>query len=226
VPFVAPAPPGQAMLFPRHLETDHPADIIRWAVDTYGLDRVVLTTSFSDAVLSHLAATAAPGLEIVLLDTQYLFAETEWYADQLVRRFDLHLRVVHPDPSVDRDDLWQTDPDACCRARKVEPLDRALEGKSAWITGVRRADSPSRAGARVASLDANRNIVKINPIVNWSDDEVELYQDLFDLPRHPLTDRGYPSIGCWPCTTPVREGDDPRAGRWAGKAKTECGLHP
>lgn len=213
------------MLFPRHLETDHPADVIRWAVDAYGLDRIVLTTSFSDAVLSHLAATAAPGLEIVLLDTQYLFAETEWYAEQLVRRFGLNLRVVHPDASVDRDDLWQTDPDACCRARKVEPLNRVLEGKSAWITGVRRADSPSRASARVASLDAARNIVKINPIVHWSDDEVELYQELFELPRHPLTDRGYPSIGCWPCTTPVRDGDDPRAGRWAGSGKTECGLH-
>ena len=213
------------MLFPRHLETDHPADVIRWAVDAYGLDRIVLTTSFSDAVLSHLAATAAPGLEIVLLDTQYLFAETEWYAEQLVRRFGLNLRVVHPDASVDRDDLWQTDPDACCWARKVEPLNRVLEGKSAWITGVRRADSPSRASARVASLDAARNIVKINPIVHWSDDEVELYQELFELPRHPLTDRGYPSIGCWPCTTPVRDGDDPRAGRWAGSGKTECGLH-
>lgn len=213
------------MLFPRHLETDHPAEVIRWAVDAYGLDKVVLTTSFSDAVLSHLAATAAPGLEIVLLDTQYLFAETEWYADQLVRRFGLNLRVVHPDAAVVRDDLWQSDPDACCRARKVEPLNRVLEGKSAWITGVRRADSPSRAGARVASLDASRNIVKVNPIVHWSDDDVELYQELFDLPRHPLTDRGYPSIGCWPCTTPVRDGDDTRAGRWAGSAKTECGLH-
>lgn len=213
------------MLFPRHLETDHPAEVIRWAVDAYGLDKVVLTTSFSDAVLSHLAATAAPGLEIVLLDTQYLFAETEWYAEQLVRRFGLNLRVVHPDAAVVRDDLWQSDPDACCRARKVEPLNRVLEGKSAWITGVRRADSPSRAGARVASLDASRNIVKVNPIVHWSDDDVELYQELFDLPRHPLTDRGYPSIGCWPCTTPVRDGDDTRAGRWAGSAKTECGLH-
>lgn len=214
------------MLFPRSLETAHPADIIRWTAEAHGVDRVVVTTSFSDAVLSHLVATSVPELEIVLLDTQYLFAETEWYAEQLTRRFDLRLRVVHPDPSVDRDDLWQTDPDACCRLRKVEPLDRVLSGKSAWITGVRRADSATRANARVAALDPTRNIVKVNPIVAWSDSEVELYQDLFELPRHPLTDRGYPSIGCWPCTAPVGAGDDPRSGRWTGSAKTECGLHP
>jgi len=161
----------------------------------------------------------------VLLDTQYLFAETWWLAEQMQQRFGIRLRVVEPLPEIVRDNLWQTDVEGCCAVRKVEPLNRALEGKRAWITGLRRSDGPTRANTPVVSYDINRNLVKINPLATWTDDDVALYAEINDLPTNPLTERGYPSIGCWPCTRPVADGEDKRGGRWAGNTKTECGLH-
>ena len=211
--------------FPDSLSTTDPADTIRWAAEQYGVEGLVVTASFEDAVLVHIAATAVPGIEIVLLDTQYLFAETKWLVDQLTQRLDLNLRVVHPLPSVQPDNLWQSSVEGCCQIRKVEPLQRALAGRSAWITGVRRVDGPTRANTPIASFDIGRNIAKINPLAGFSDDDMALYAQLHDLPANPLTERGYPSIGCWPCTRPVAAGEDRRGGRWAGNAKTECGLH-
>jgi phosphoadenosine phosphosulfate reductase len=210
---------------PESLSADNPADTLRWAAQQYGVDALVVTASFEDAVLVHVAATAVPGIEIVLLDTQYLFAETKWLVDELTKRLDLNLRIVHPLPSVQPDNLWQTDIEGCCAIRKVEPLQRSLAGKSAWVTGVRRVDGPTRANTPIASFDIGRNIVKINPLAGFSDDDMLLYAQLHDLPANPLTERGYPSIGCWPCTRPVAPGEDRRGGRWAGNAKTECGLH-
>lgn len=212
-----------AITIPAFLEQAHPADVLRWAADQFGTDGLVVTASFEDAVLVHVAATAVPGVEVVLLDTQYLFAETQWFAEELRRRLDLNLRVEHPE--VQPDNLWQTDTAACCDVRKVQPLARALAGKQAWITGVRRADGPTRANAPVAAYDIGRGLVKINPLATFTDDDMALYERLYELPRNPLTDRGYPSIGCWPCTRPVAPGEDKRAGRWAGSEKTECGLH-
>ncbi len=211
--------------FPASLETGQPADTLRWAAEQFGVDGLVVTASFEDAVLVHVAATAVPGIEIVLLDTQYLFAETKWLVDELTRTLDLNLRIVHPLPSVQPDNLWQTDMEGCCAIRKVEPLNRSLEAKRAWVTGVRRADGPTRANAPVASYDIGRNIVKLNPLAAYTDDDMALYAQLHELPANPLTERGYPSIGCWPCTRPVAPGEDKRGGRWAGSAKTECGLH-
>lgn len=211
--------------FPHTLETGQPADTIRWAAQEFGVSNLVVTASFEDAVLVHVAATAVPGIEIVLLDTQYLFAETKWLVDELTRMLDVNVRVVHPLADVQPDNLWQTDINACCAVRKVEPLNRSLQGKQAWITGLRRADGPTRANAAVATYDIGRNIVKLNPIVAFSDDDMVLYAQLHELPANPLTERGYPSIGCWPCTRPVAPGEDKRGGRWAGDAKTECGLH-
>lgn len=211
--------------FPDTLAAGHPADTLRWAADTYGVAELVVTASFEDAVLVHVAATAVPGIDIVLLDTQYLFAETKWLVDELTRRLDLNMRVVHPLPSVQPDNLWQNDVEGCCAIRKVEPLNRAISGKAAWITGVRRVDGPTRANTPIASFDIGRNVVKINPLADFSDDDMLLYAQLHDLPANPLTERGYPSIGCWPCTRPVAPGEDRRGGRWAGNAKTECGLH-
>ena len=213
------------MTFPEMLETGQPGDTVRWAAEHYGVENLVVTASFEDSVLVHVAATAVPGIEIVLLDTQYLFAETKWLVDELTKRLDLNLRIVHPLPSVQPDNLWQTDLEGCCAVRKVEPLNRSLQGKHAWITGVRRADGPTRANAPVASFDIGRNIVKLNPLAAYSDDDIALYAQLHELPGNPLTERGYPSIGCWPCTRPVAPGEDKRGGRWAGSAKTECGLH-
>lgn len=207
------------------LELAHPIDVLRWTFDRYGTAGVVVTASFEDAVLVHLAHRADPAADIVLLDTQYLFAETLWLVDEMRRRFDINLRVVRPLEHVQPDNLWQTDVEACCAVRKVEPLQRALAGKDAWVTGVRRVDGPTRANAPVVSLDVTRNIVKVNPLATWTDDDMALYAQIEDLPANPLSERGYPSIGCWPCTRPVAAGEDRRGGRWAGHGKTECGLH-
>lgn len=205
-------------------ETSHPLDIVQWAALRFG-DDLVTTASFEDPVLVHLLSKAAPEAHIVMIDTQYLFAETHWYANELTRRLDLNLVVEHPLEHVRPDNLWQRDTAACCAARKVEPLERILASKAAWITGVRRADGPTRANAPIVSWDGARGVVKINPLATLSDEDMTLYAHVNDLPAHPLTDRGYPSIGCWPCTRPVAPGEDKRAGRWSGEAKTECGLH-
>jgi phosphoadenosine phosphosulfate reductase len=210
---------------PADVEQLHPSDVLRWAFDTYGVENVAVTSSFEDAVLVHLAASANPAADIVLLDTQYLFAETWWLAEQMQEKFGINLRVVTPVPEVQRDNLWQTDVEACCVVRKVEPLNRALQGKAAWVTGVRRVDGPTRANAPVVSYDIVRNLVKINPLAAWTDDDMSLYAEINQLPVNPLSARGYPSIGCWPCTRPVAEGEDKRGGRWSGSNKTECGLH-
>ena len=132
---------------------------------------------------------------------------------------------MRPLPDVVPDNLWQTDTEACCHIRKVEPLQRSMDGKAAWVTGVRRVDGPTRANAPVVTYDIGRNIAKINPLATWTDDDMALYAQLNDLPANPLSERGYPSIGCWPCTRPVAPGEDKRAGRWSGSNKTECGLH-
>ena len=204
-------------------ETSTPHEILRWAGETFG-DDLVVTASFGDAVLAHLANSVLPGVDIVLLDTGYLFAETEWFADHLRQRYRLNLRTVHPQADAEPDQ-WRTNPDACCHARKVEPMQRVLAGKTAWISGVRRADTPRRANTPVVHVDLLHQVTKINPIATWTDEDVARYKALELLPEHPLADRGYPSIGCWPCTRPVADGEDPRSGRWAGTDKTECGLH-
>ena len=196
--------------------------VVEWASDRFG-DELVIAGSFQDTVLIDIAHKVSPGIEVVFLDTQYHFAETLWFVDQVRRRYDLNLRVVRP--LVERDDLWQTDVEGCCAVRKVEPLNRALDGKQAWITGLRRADAPTRAKASIVSWDLGRSMVKVNPLATWTDDDMAGYIADHRLPVHPLSKRGYPSVGCWPCTRPVAPGEDPRAGRWAGKDKTECGLH-
>lgn len=203
-------------------ENSSPLHVLRWAHARFG-DDLVVTASFGDPVLAHLAHSAVPGIEVVLLDTGYLFAETEWYADDLRRRYGINLRTVHPRPDVERD-VWQHDIDACCAARKVEPLERTLAGKRAWVTGLRRSDGPSRATTPVVHDDLLRGVAKVNPIARWTDRDVTDYLVEHALPTHPLTDHNFPSIGCWPCTRPA-SADDPRGGRWADTEKTECGLH-
>lgn len=205
-------------------EAADPAEIVEWAARRFGEDLVV-TASFEDAVLVDLVAQVAPRSRIVFLDTQYHFAETLWYVEELRRRFRLRLEIVRPAPNVIPDNQWQEDVESCCARRKVEPLARALAGQAAWMTGIRRADGPTRAGVPIVSWDPARSVVKVNPLARWSDEDVAAHQRARDLPLHPLTDRGYRSIGCWPCTRPVAPGEDRRAGRWTGLAKTECGLH-
>jgi phosphoadenosine phosphosulfate reductase len=196
-------------------------EIVRWAADTFG-DGLCLTTSLTDAVLVDLAARVAPGVEVIFLDTQYHFPETLATLETVRTRYPVRVNVRRPDRPLD--DLWRTDPEGCCDVRKVVPLDEALAGKTAWMSGLRRADSVERASTPIVERD-RRGLVKVNPIATWTDDDVALYIQLHDIPVNPLVHRGYPSVGCWPCTRAVAEGDDKRAGRWAGTAKTECGLH-
>ena len=203
-------------------ETSPPAEIVSWARQEYG-SGLVVTASFEDAVLVHAVAAVDPSIEVVLLDTQYLFAETHWYAQEISTRLRLNLRIEHP--LVEPDNRWQYDTESCCDVRKVQPLARALQGRTAWITGIRRADGPSRANAPIVSFDERRGVTKINPLATMSDDDFARYELEHNLLAHPLRERGYASIGCWPCTRPVAPGEDRRAGRWAGSVKTECGLH-
>ncbi len=204
------------------LEQRPASQITRWAWEVFG-DGAVLSASFQDCVLIAIAAEVAPRLSVVFLDTQYHFEETLQYVEHVRERFDIDLKVV--EPLAPRDDRWRYDQNSCCRVRKVEPLRRALEGKTAWLTGLRRAESSTRAGAAVVAWDDQQQVVKINPLAAWSDADVDRYIADHDLPVHPLTHRGYTSIGCWPCTRPVSPDEDPRAGRWSDSEKTECGLH-
>ena len=201
-----------------------PGAIVAWAWKQFG-EGLVCTSSFEDSVLLDVIARVAPLTEIVFLDTQYHFAETLWYVDELRKRYRFNLKVIRPLEEVVPDNRWQHDVEACCHIRKVGPLARALVGKTAWITGIRRADGPSRATAPIVAADFGRSVVKINPLATLSDDDMASYAATNDLLVHPLIEKGYLSIGCWPCTRPVLPGQDRRAGRWAGLAKTECGLH-
>ena len=204
------------------LESQPATAAIEWAAERFG-DGLVLASSFQDCVLIDLAAQVVPDIEVVFLDTQYHFAETLWYVETVRRRYNLNLRIVEPD--VTADDRWLDDPDGCCAARKVVPMAKALAGRTAWITGLRRDETPTRTKTPVVGYDVGRGMVKVNPIADWTEIDVQRYSQDRSLPEHPLREKGYASIGCWPCTRPVVEGEDPRAGRWAGLDKAECGLH-
>ncbi|MGH2685258.1 MAG: phosphoadenylyl-sulfate reductase [Actinomycetota bacterium] len=195
--------------------------IVQWARDTFG-SRLCLAASMQDAVLIDVATKVDPGIEVVFVDTGYHVPETLETLDRVARRYDLNVNVVrNPEPL---DDLWMEDPDACCEARKVKPLEDALAGRAAWMSGLRRAESATRANAPIVSRD-KRGLVKINPLANWDDLDIEGYVADHDVVVNPLLSQGYTSIGCWPCTRAVKPGEDPRAGRWTGFSKTECGLH-
>ena len=212
------------------LRDAHPSVIIAAAVEVFG-DRLALVSSFGaeSAVLLHLAAQAAPGMAVLFLDTGMLFGQTLDYRRQLAAKLGLtgvrdlrprfeDLAITDPDA-----DLWKTDTDACCHIRKVLPLDRALAGFDAWITGRKRFHGGNRL--RLPVVEQADGHVKINPLANWSKVDLDAYAAKFDLPAHPLVAAGFPSIGCWPCTEAIDEGAELRSGRWAGSQKTECGIH-
>ena len=207
--------------------------ILRWATATFG-DRLVVVTSFQPTgiVILHMLGAIAPGTAVLTLDTGLLFPETEALVESLTRRLNLNLMRVQPEQGVaeqagsEGDALWSRDPDRCCHLRKVLPLARALMGYEAWITGLRRDQSPGRVATPHIMHDRRGDRVKLSPLASWTEEMVWTYIHAHDLPYNALHDRGYPSIGCWPCTQPVsEERADRRAGRWAGHAKTECGLH-
>jgi phosphoadenosine phosphosulfate reductase len=195
--------------------------IVQWAVDTFH-PHLCLTASMTDAVLIDLAINVEPSIEVVFIDTGYHFPETLETMEAVRRRYGLNLKIMTVPPH--DEELWKVDPENCCSAIKVGQLDRALFGKEAWMSGLRRDEAPTRAAAPIVARDL-RGLVKVNPIATWTDLDIRGYIKDHDVPVNPLVDQGYPSIGCWPCTQPVADGEDPRSGRWVDSDKTECGLH-
>jgi phosphoadenosine phosphosulfate reductase len=203
------------------LDGADPLQIIEWTADRFPR-QAALAASFQDAALIDMAVRVDPSMEVIFLDTEFHFPETLAYVERLRRRYNLNLVVTHPEVAIDE---FPCGSDRCCEYRKVQPLAKALQGHAAWITGLKRVDTPERAEAPVIAWDPSRSMVKVNPVAAWDDDDVDEYVAAHDLPRHPLNYVGYVSIGCAPTTVPVPEGRHPREGRWAGTAKTECGLH-
>jgi phosphoadenosine phosphosulfate reductase len=212
------------------LELAPAQDIIEWAVATFG-GRFCITSSMGDAVLAHLASSVAPGVDVVFLDTGYHFAETIGTRDAVEATLPVTMLSITPVQSVAKQDatygpdLYARDPDLCCQLRKVQPLQEALASYDAWATGLRRAETHNRVIAPVVGWDEQKQKVKVSPIARWSSDDVDRYIAENGVLVNPLSYDGYPSIGCWPCTRRVAPGEDPRSGRWAGTAKTECGIH-
>ncbi len=206
---------------------EHIAD---WAVATFGHDLAV-AASMQDTILPHLFGTRLEGVDVLFLETGYHFQETLATRDAAAASFPITIVDVTPERTVAEQDaehgkdLFARDPGLCCQLRKVDPLRRALEGYTAWVTGARRVDAITRSELPIVSWDAKHGLVKINPLALWDDAAVESYEDRNGLPRNPLVAQGYPSIGCWPCTRQVAPGEDRRAGRWSGQDKTECGIH-
>ncbi|WP_369131933.1 phosphoadenylyl-sulfate reductase [Modestobacter sp. I12A-02662] len=204
--------------------------VLAWAGETFG-QQFAITSSMADGLLAHLAGRAVPGVNVVFLDTGYHFAETIGTRDWIAGVLPITLVNVTPPQTVAEQDavhgarLHDRDPDLCCSLRKVQPLARVLAGFSAWGSGVRRDEAATRAGTRVVDWDAKRGMVKVNPLAAWTQDDVDAYIAEHQVPVNPLQEIGFASIGCAPCTRPVAAGEDPRAGRWAGRGKTECGLH-
>jgi len=212
------------------LEGADPLTVLAWAGRAFGRELAV-TAALGDTLLAHLASRAVPGVHVLFVDTGYHFGETLGTADAVATSYPIRLITVRPRQNVvvheaERGRLYSTDPDACCALRKVAPLQEALGRYRAWATGLRRTDSPARSLTPTVQWDARRTLLKLAPIAGWTDHDVEHYLDAHpSVIDNPLLQMGYPSIGCWPCTQPVAEGEDGRAGRWAGRAKSECGIH-
>lgn len=207
-----------------------PAELLHWT-DQHFPGSWVAASNMADAVLVDLAAKVRPGVGVIFLDTGYHFAETIGTRDQIQAIYDIELLNTTPEQSVAQQytthgkNLFASNPTLCCQLRKVEPLRKALRGYSAWVTGIRRVESRTRANAPLIGFDEQFKLVKVNPLAAWSDADMADYIDEHNIFVNPLVGSGYPSIGCAPCTAKPVAGADPRSGRWVGTAKTECGLH-
>lgn len=205
--------------------------VLREVIENELMGRIALVSSFGaeSAILLHMVSQIDRHLPVIFLDTGKLFGETKRHRDRLIAQLELtDVRSVYPDPRLlkQRDPkgvLWQSDKNMCCFIRKVEPMERALQGFDGWITGRKRFQASTRARLPLFEMDEDR--IKLNPLAGWSREDVQTYMDAYDLPAHPLVAEGYRSIGCMPCTDKVAEGEDERAGRWRGSDKTECGIH-
>jgi phosphoadenosine phosphosulfate reductase len=212
-------------------ETKAPVEIIRWAVETFAPD-IAVSTSFQtqSMPLLHMVTRLMPDIRILFLDTGYHFWDTLTFRERMQHEWQLNVVDLYRDSRWDlfvRDHIRTLpleDANLCCYLHKVQPMQKALSGLRAWITGIRRDQTPERAHARILELETD-GLVKVNPLLNWTKLDVARYRAEHQLPAHPLYERGYKSVGCAPCTIAVAAGDDDRAGRWAGRGKTECGLH-
>jgi len=216
----------------RKLESASPREIIAWAVEHYH-PKLTMATAFGPegCVILHLLAEVEPRVHVFNLDTGYQFKETLELRDRIAARYGIEVELKQPELTVAEYEaqhggpLYKSNPDQCCLDRKVNVLKKAAAGWDAWMTAIRRDQSPDRAGAPIVGVDKKFNLVKINPLANWTKKDVWKLITYHDIPYNPLHDQGYPSIGCWPCTRAVMFGEDERAGRWSGTQKTECGLH-
>jgi len=207
------------------------SEVVAWIAANFDTRQVAVACSMADATLPHLVSQQLAQVDVLFLETGYHFAETTFTRGEVARTLDVRIVDVRPEQSVREQDaefganLFERDPALCCARRKVEPLHRALGGYELWVTGVRRDESPTRTGTPLVVWDDRNGLVKVNPVAAWTFDDLLAYAQDHAVVVNPLVANGYPSIGCAPCTRPVAPGDDPRAGRWAGLAKTECGLH-
>ena len=206
-------------------------EVLQWAYGEFG-DRLCLTCSWQkqSSALVHLVSELGLGIDVIELDTHLFFKETYETREALVARYGLNLIrpeiiTVAEQHNQEGPNLWESDPDRCCHIRKVEPLIQALEPYDAWVSGIRRDQSPSRASARKVERSERYGVWKIQPLADWNEDRVWSYIVANDIPYNPLHDAGYRSIGCIPCTRPIRPDEEERAGRWAGSDKLECGIH-
>jgi phosphoadenosine phosphosulfate reductase len=214
------------------LETAQPQEILRWATGRFA-PRFTMATAFGPEgmVLIHMLAEIAPETPIFNLDTGYQFKETLELREEIKRRYGIVVEMKRPETTVEDYErqhggpIYRTNPDQCCFDRKVKVLDRAVAGMHAWASAIRRDQSPDRAKAPIVGWDKKFNLVKVSPLANWTKQNVWGFITEHNIPYNPLHDQGYTSIGCWPCTRAVLLGEDERAGRWSGTAKTECGLH-
>jgi len=216
-------------------ESKQPQDLLAEAIRRYA-PKLVVACSFGaeDVVLVDMVHRIDPAIPLFYLDTDFLFPETYATRDRIIEQYALKPAQVIQVKSLLTPEqqaaqygqaLWSTEPDRCCQLRKVEPLTRVLEGFDAWITGIRRDQSPTRANAGLIEWDSKFRLVKVNPLARWTWADVWTYIKVYEVPYNPLHDKNYPSIGCTHCTAPVAPGEDPRAGRWKNFTKTECGLH-
>jgi phosphoadenosine phosphosulfate reductase len=204
--------------------------IVKWAVERFH-PGLVIASSMSDCVLVDIASRVRPGLPVLFVDTGYHFPETLGTRDAVAARYPVQVLTIQPARTVAEQDaaegprLYARDPDRCCALRKVTPFEVALGRFTAWASGARRDETAVRTGLRVVEWDSRRRMVKVNPLAAWTQDDVDRYIVEHDVLVNPLVYDGYPSIGCAPCTRRVAPGEDPRAGRWSGTGKVECGLN-
>ena len=209
-----------------------PREILTWAAERFS-SRLTMATAFGPegGILLHLLSEIAPRVRVFNLDTGYQFKETLELRDRIAERYGIEVELIGAESSVAEYEamhggpLYETRSDQCCYDRKIVPLRRALAGYDAWITAIRADQSAHRAKANVVGPDPKFGLLKVNPLLNWTKRDVWAFIESKHVPYNPLHDQGYASIGCWPCTRPITIGQDERAGRWAGQAKTECGLH-